>query len=173
MLIVPRLGWVVLVTAITAYAAAQGHAGPALVAAIAMLVPIVLLPLRPTAWPLGAGAPALGLIGVAGLAGAWPALAGLAHTAWRRAAIGAAGWIALVLTTPIAGADPVSGARCPRSQAPTRSAGRSIASSWRRRRRACWRPRLVWAAAAAILPLVVRGRSLALDLVRTGHGRRC
>ena len=42
------------------------------------------MPLTPTAWPLAAAAPALGLVGPAGLAGAWPALAGLAPDAVHR-----------------------------------------------------------------------------------------
>jgi len=166
-LLAPRLGWMALVTGISAYAIAQGHSGPALVAATAMLAGMLLTPLRPTVWPLGAGAPALGLIGLAGLAGAWPALAGLAHTAWRRAAIAAAGWVALLLATPIAGrilylapvpafatGDPVG-----------RTAARILLTPLTTGLLA---PAGVWAAAAAILPLVVRGRSIALDLVRAG-----
>ncbi len=166
-LLAPRLGWMALVTATTAYAAAQGHTGPALVAAVAMLVPIVLIPMRPTAWPLGAGAPALGLIGVAGMAGAWPALAGLAQTAWRRAAIAAVGWIALLLATPIAGRSlylapfPAFASADSASRTLERIVGMPVTAG-------LLAPAVVWAAAAAILPLVVRGRSLALDLVRAG-----
>jgi len=166
-LLAPRLGWMALVTAISAYAIAQGHAGPALVAATAMLAPMLLAPLRPTAWPLAAGAPALGLIGLAGLAGAWPALAGLAQTAWRRAAIAAAGWIALLLATPIAGRI-LYVAPFPAfvtGDSVGRTADRILVAPLTTGLLA---PAAVWAAAAAILPLVVRGRSLALDLVRAG-----
>src|SRR5207253_276646 len=53
-------------------------------------------------WPLPALAPALGLIGIAGM---WPALAAGAATAWRRAALAASGWIWLVLAAPLAGRD--------------------------------------------------------------------
>ena len=166
-LVAPRLGWLAVIAAITAAASAQGHVAPALVAAIAMLVPIVLLPVRCTAWPLGVGAPALGLIGVAGLAGAWPALAGLAHTAWRRAAIAAAGWIALLLVTPIAGRTLYLAAW------PALNRGDSIGRTLDRivvtpATAGLLAPALVWAAAAAVLPLVVRGRSLTLDFARAG-----
>src|ERR1700745_1924301 len=75
----------------------------ALVVLIGLLLPVVLLPTRPTLWPLAAGAPALGLVGVAGLAGAWRALAGGAGTPWRRAALGAIGWSWLLLAAPLAG----------------------------------------------------------------------
>jgi len=166
-LLAPRLGWMALVTGISAYAIAQGHTGPALVAATAMLAPMLLAPLRPTAWPLGAGAPALGLIGLAGLAGAWPALAGLAQTAWRRAAIAAAGWIALLLATPIAGRILYL------APFPAFTTGDSVGRTADRivvtpLTTGLLAPAAVWAAAAAILPIVVRGRSIALDLVRAG-----
>jgi tRNA A-37 threonylcarbamoyl transferase component Bud32 len=95
-LLLPRLGWLATVTFACATTAIQGHDGLALVIAIAAAVPIVTMPLTPTAWPLAAAAPALGLVGPAGLAGAWPALAGLAPTAWRRAALAVAGWVWLL-----------------------------------------------------------------------------
>ncbi|MDQ6731240.1 MAG: hypothetical protein M3022_13335, partial [Actinomycetota bacterium] len=166
-LLAPRLGWMAMVTAITAYAIAQGHTGPALLAATAMLAGIVLAPLSPTTWPLGVGAPALGLIGVAGLAGAWPALAGLAQTAWRRAAIAAAGWIALLLAAPFAGRTLYL------TPFPALAVGDSVGRTADRilvtpLTTGLLAPAAVWAAAAAILPLVVRGRSIALDLVRAG-----
>jgi len=41
-------------------AIAQAHSGLALLALIALLVPVLLLARRPTAWPLAAAAPALG-----------------------------------------------------------------------------------------------------------------
>ena len=168
-LALPRLGWLAVTAALTVYAAAQGHAGLALVVAIALLAPVVLAPRRPTAWPLAAGAPALGLLDVAGLAGAWPALAGLATTAWRRAAIGAAGWFWLLLATPLAGRilylAPASGmlpAGAWRDSI-TRATAHGIAPL---ATSGVLAPAAVWAIAAAVLPLVVRGRSITLDLVR-------
>nr|MDQ2897658.1 hypothetical protein [Actinomycetota bacterium] len=106
-----------------------------------------------------------GLIGVAGLAGAWPALAGLAQTAWRRAAIAAAGWIALLLAAPIAGRTLYL------SPFPALAVGDSVGRTADRilvtpLTTGLLAPAAVWAIAAAILPLVVRGHSIALDLVR-------
>ena len=95
-LLLPRLGWLATVAFACATTAIQGHDGLALVLAIAAAVPIVTMPVSPTAWPLAAGAPALGLVGPAGLAGAWPALAGLARTPWRRAALAVSGWLWLL-----------------------------------------------------------------------------
>ncbi|MGB9184506.1 MAG: hypothetical protein WCB67_10595, partial [Solirubrobacteraceae bacterium] len=166
-LVLPRLGWLTLLVATGAATAAQGHAGFALLAAVALLVPVVLAPLRATVWPLAAGAPALGLLG---LAGAWPALAGLAPSVWRRAAIGAGGWIWLQLITPVAG------------RVLYLSPAPSIPPAWQWAgsvsatathvltpllRSGILVPAVVWAVAAAVLPWLVRGRSFALDLVRS------
>ena len=91
-----RLGWLATVAFACATTAIQGHDGLALVLAIVAAVPIVAMPVTPTAWPLAAAAPALGLVGPAGLAGAWPALAGLARTPWRRVALAVSGWVWLL-----------------------------------------------------------------------------
>ena len=73
---------------------AQEHAGGALLLVAGALVPVVLSPRDGPAWPLSAGAPALGAIG---LACAWPGVAGLTGPIWRRAMLGATGWIWLAL----------------------------------------------------------------------------
>jgi serine/threonine protein kinase len=96
----PRIGWIVLTVALALVAAIQGHPGAALVILPAALVPVALLPRSPELWPLPAVAPALGAVA---FAGAWPALAGRAATPWRRAALGAAGWIWLALAGPLSG----------------------------------------------------------------------
>ena len=93
-LVAPRVGWLGLIVALCAGAIVRGHAGAALVIALAALAPVLLLPARPSAWPLCAAAPALGLIG---LAGAWPALASRAPGIVQRAALGAIGWVWLLL----------------------------------------------------------------------------
>jgi eukaryotic-like serine/threonine-protein kinase len=166
-LVLPRLGWLTLLVATGAATAAQGHAGFALLAAVALLVSVVLSPLRATVWPLAAGAPALGL---AGLAGAWPALAGLAPSAWRRAAIGAGGWVWLQLVTPVAGrvlylSPPPSIPPAPQWAGSASATATHVLSPLLRS--GVLAPAVVWAVAAAVLPWLVRGRSLPLDLVRS------
>jgi serine/threonine protein kinase len=164
-LLAPRIGWLALTAAAAAAAISHGQPGVALLLMIAMLVPVALMILRPTAWPLAAGAPALGLVG---LAGAWPALAGRAGTAWRRAALGASGWIFLLLATPLAG----------RVLYLPRIAGVPSPSGWSGSLYDTARqvllpivtwgalaPAVVWAVGAAVLPWLVRGRSLPLDLL--------
>jgi type IV secretory pathway VirB2 component (pilin) len=99
-LLLPRVGWMALVTYVCLAAVLQGHAGTATLVGVGALVPMILLPASPTLWSLSAAAAALGLIG---LAGAWPALAGWAHRPWRRMMLGASGWAWLALAGPLAG----------------------------------------------------------------------
>ena len=99
-LLLPRIGWVALVTYVCVAAVVQGHAGAAALVAVAALVPMILLPASPALWSVSAAAPALGLVG---LAGAWPALAGWARRPWRRVMLGATGWVWLALAGPLAG----------------------------------------------------------------------
>jgi len=165
-LLAPRLGWAAVVSALCAGAAISHHPGGALVIAIAALLPVLLLPARPTAWPVAAAAPALGLIG---LAGAWPALAGRAGTIWRRAVLGAVGWCWVLIAAAIAdrvlylprlpGA-PLSGVWIG-SLAQTVN---PLLVTWIRA--GALAPAAVWAVGAAVLPWVARGRILGLDFVR-------
>ena len=165
-LLLPRLGWVALTIALTALAVSQHLPGAAVVITIAFLLPLVLSPAAATTWPLSAGAPALGLIG---LAGAWPAVAARAGTPWRRATLGAIGWIWLLLASAIAGKalylPSVPGVAPPHAWMssltttidhllrPEISAG-------------VLAPALVWALGAVTLPWLVRGGSVVLDVVR-------
>ena len=160
----PRLGWATFVVALAAWLSLEGRTGAAVVIAIGFL-PALLAPRRGPAWSLPAGAPALGVIG---LAGAWPALAARARRAPMRAALGAVGWTWTALGTALSGADlhlrappgsppparwtPSAGAALHRVLEPLITSG-ALA------------PALVWAAAAVILPWLVRGRRVAVDFV--------
>ena len=128
---------------------------PALVIALAALPTVVLLRRAGTLWSLPAGAP---LLGLAGLAGAWPALAAQAGRPWQRAALGALGgwWLAL--------AEVLTGDRLALGAA-ARRARSTPSTSIRCSRAARWRSRALWALAALALPVVVRGRVLAADVV--------
>jgi eukaryotic-like serine/threonine-protein kinase len=164
-LLLPRLGWVAAAAWVCGIATAQGHSGGAVVVLIAMLLPALLMLRSPTAWPLAAAAPALGL---AGLAGAWPALAARAVMPWRRAALGFAGWIGLLLAAPLAGRAlylPLP-SRTPSPGvwigSPSDTVHRVLAPLLSSGALA---PGVVWALGALILPWLVRGRRPALDLV--------
>ncbi len=163
-LLLPRIGWATVMIAVAASAAGQGRPGAALVVLLAMALPVLLLPTQPLLWPMAAGAPALGLIGVAGLAGAWPALAGRARTPWRRAALGAIGWGWLLaagalaessLYLPLQGASPQwTGSLSETAHAVLTPVLRSGALA----------PALVWALGAAVVPWLIRGRHFGADL---------
>ncbi len=163
----PRIGWILTVATLAVTAAIQQHLGGAVVLVLASVVPIMLTPLRATAWPLGAGAPALGFMG---LAGAWPAVAGRAgRTSWNRAVIAAVGWLWLLLAAPLAGVDLYlrSTPGEPASQAWTTSVAVAL--------RDVVAPIItsgllvggvVWAVAAVFVPWLLRGRSLLSDTIR-------
>jgi eukaryotic-like serine/threonine-protein kinase len=141
----PRAGW--LAVAAAAVAALAGPRPDLAVLVAAAAVPVPLLAARdPTAWSLPALAP---LLGPAGLAGAYPALAGRLRRATARAALGALGAWWLALSVPARAHDPPGGAAALR----TVLEGGALAYA------------AVWAAAAVLLPWLVRGRSLAIDVV--------
>ncbi|MFL5864337.1 MAG: protein kinase domain-containing protein [Solirubrobacteraceae bacterium] len=167
--LLPRLGWAALTIALAALATAQQRPGAAAAIVAGMLLPLVLNPARPTTWGLSAGAPALGLIG---LAGVWPAVAARAAGPWTRAALGAVGWVWVLLGTAIAGKalylPHVPGIPLtPPPQNWTNSLPMTVnhflsplGSS------GVLAPALVWAAGAVTLPWLVRGESLLLDALR-------
>ena len=98
--LLPRLGWLLIAAATAGILVLGGDPGAAVVLAGGMLLPVVLLPLAPRAWPLAVAAPALGPLG---LAGAWPALAARVPKLWQRAGLGAVGWIWLMLAGAFTG----------------------------------------------------------------------
>jgi hypothetical protein len=169
-LVLPRLGWVAVIALLCGTAIAQGHTGAALVLLIGLLLPVFLLPARPTLWPLAAGAPALGLLGWGGVAGAWPALAGRARTPWRRAVLGALGWTWLLLAAPIAGTalyQPLPAPALPASQWTSSLFETTHNVLGPIIRSGALAPALVWALGAVAVPWLVRRRRLAADVGRT------
>jgi hypothetical protein len=166
----PRALWVGCALALVVWQAARGRPGLALLI-LALAAPLPLFGRRPGSGPLVAAlAPALGL---AGLAGAYPAIAGQAATVRRRALLGAAGYWWLVLATPLLVAARDGGRLwlAPPAAMPARAvweAGLDSAATH------VLAPMLtfglllgaaLWALAAAVLPLVVRGRNAAVDVV--------
>jgi hypothetical protein len=166
----PRAVWLAGTLALALWQTAAGRPGVGLLA-LAALAPVVLLPIgrRDRAgtggWLACALAPMLGAIG---LAGAFPAIAGQAPR-WRmRAALGALGYWWLVLAEPLLGrhlwlgpaVGTPAGAVWEGSLSsaavhvigPLLSLGVLLGAG-------------LWAGAAALLPLLVRGRSAALDVV--------
>jgi hypothetical protein len=163
----PRLGWLaaILATVLAIVCGPAPRAGAATVVLLAALPIPLLLRRAPAGWTLPAAAPVLGLIAAAV---AYPALAGTASTVARRAALGALGVWLLVLAEPLVERTLLLGAP---DDVPARDrfdGGVSLAV------RDVLRPVLsspalalapLWALAAAILPWLVRGRHLAIDVV--------
>jgi eukaryotic-like serine/threonine-protein kinase len=152
-LLLPRVGWIAMVIALAAW---SGGA-TALVLGAAALPTVILLRRSGALWSLPAGA---SLLGVAGLAGAWPALAAQAARPWHRAALGALGcwWLAL--------AELVSGDRLALGTPPdaTFDPG-GAAHLWPLVTSGVLGLAALWAAGAVLLPVLVRGRALAADVV--------
>jgi eukaryotic-like serine/threonine-protein kinase len=164
----PRAVWVGCVVALATWQVASARPGVALLL-LAATAPLLLLGPRPGVGWLTAGlAPALGLVG---LAGAYPALAGQASGWSRRAVLGALGYWWLALAEPLL-ATGAHGARLwlgPPAAAPSRavwegsldSAAIHVTGPMLTTGLVCGAA--LWAAAAAVLPLVVRGSSAILD----------
>jgi eukaryotic-like serine/threonine-protein kinase len=166
----PRAVWLVAAVALAVWQTAAGRPGAGLLALVAML-PVVLLPIgrRDRAgtggWLACALAPMLGAIG---LAGAFPAIAGQAPR-WRmRASLGALGYWWLALAEPLLARHLWLG---PAAGTPPRTVWEGSLSSTAVH---VIGPLLstgllfgaaLWAGGAVLLPLLVRGRNAALDVV--------
>jgi hypothetical protein len=141
----PRLGWLAAAAGAIAVLAAERPGAAVRAAAAALPIPLALYR-RGTAWSVPALAP---LLGLASLGGAYPALAGRTPGWVTRAALGALGaWWALLAQHDPADVD----AALDGVIAPLLTSGELLFAA-------------VWACAALILPWLVRGRWLAIDVV--------
>jgi tRNA A-37 threonylcarbamoyl transferase component Bud32 len=168
--LLPRLGWIATTLTLCAWLASPVVArdGAAAILLAACLPIPFLLPRFPAGWSLPAFGP---LLGAAGAGAAYPALAGQAPTWGRRAGLGAIGWFWLALAeavihTPLM-FGLVAGQRTKHywlhdgwralahGVAPVFATTTALAA-------------LAFAAAAATLPLLVRGLRLPLDVIAAG-----
>ena len=143
----PRLAW--LLAAAAALVALPDQA--ALIAAGAAAPPLLLWR-RGLVWSVPAAAP---LLGLAGVAGAYPAVAGRFRGPWTRAALGAIGLWWLLLAEPLLARDLALGT-APGDAADVLdtlvSSGALLLAP-------------LWAVAALVLPWLVAGRALTVDIV--------
>jgi len=165
-LALPRAGWLMCAALLCIWLTGAGAPGTAVVVGGAGLAVVVLLRGAPgSLWSLPVLAPLLGTLGIAG---AWPALAGQARRPVWRAALGALGFWWLALAEPLVGRTLLLG---PAPHTEPRGAwegsaghafqhvlgpllgGGALAIA------------LLWAGGALVLPLLVRGRSAAVDAV--------
>jgi hypothetical protein len=156
-----RLAALVALAGLVAGLAFAGRPGAALVVG-ALLAPVPLLLVRLAYWPLPAAAPVLGVAGIAPL---YPALAALAGTPARRFALAVVGWAWLAVAEAALGASLLFETLEPAPAGWTSSpAGASellaglIAP-------AALIAAAVWGAAAVVLGYLLRGRLPALELL--------
>src|SRR5215216_4835103 len=158
----PRLGWVAGVCVVIGWLGSPGtdREGTALLLTAAAAPVPLLLPRAGLWWSVPALAPLLGAAGVAPL---YVAVAALAPTPWRRAGAGAAGFLWLLLAEAVTGTDLLFGApsgvdaRAAWEGSLSHGAGDALFPALASTAIA---PIVVWAAFAALLPLLVRGRAL-------------
>jgi eukaryotic-like serine/threonine-protein kinase len=163
-LLLPRLGWLATVAAVTVLAAGEGRTGGAALWLLVAVPPIALLTLK-DGWSAPGLAPALGVIG---LAGAFPAVAARAGRSWwQRAVIAAGGYVWLIAAGTLSGHNlfwlpfkpPAADAWLGSPDAMFNQVlvplahARGLAGA------------LVWAAAAALAPLLATRRWPTLDLL--------
>jgi hypothetical protein len=165
-LVAPRLALVLGTLTFAVAAVAQGRPGAALLVVLVVTLTVLALPRDGLSWALPCGAVILGALG---LAGAWPAVTGRYPTSlWRRAALAGAGFVWLVAFTALAGTTLY--AHTHPALPPAAVWTGSLQVTLRDVLTVMWRSGVligaaVWAVAAAILPLIVTGRSRARDLV--------
>ncbi len=164
-LLVPRVAWMVCALALITWELWRGRTGVALFV-LAAVLPLVAAPRRaPPVWLSAALAPVLGL---AGLAGAYPAIAGQPRR-WRaRLALGALGYWWLTLAGPLLGrrlwlpAPAGSPARTVWESSLAAAAGHVVGPALSL---GVLLGAALWALAALSLPWIVRGRSALSDLI--------
>ncbi|MGI8805561.1 MAG: protein kinase domain-containing protein [Thermoleophilaceae bacterium] len=165
--LLPRIGWMLAAGAVVLWFASPvaGLQGTALVLAVALGPVPLLLPRAGLLWSAPALAPLLGALGLAPM---FVAVAALASTAWRRAALAALGLAWLAAAEVLTGQGLLFGA----VEDTARTAaweGSALGAARDAVYPALASPLPVvagaWAALAVGLGLVVRGRALPLDLV--------
>jgi len=163
----PRAGWLATTAAVTGLLALSPapRPGVALLVLLLALAPALLLRADGRAWALPAAAP---LLGLAGLAGAYPALAGSAPRWTSRVVLGALGAWWIVLAEPlleralVLGPAPGTASRDSFDGAVGITAGDVIAPAMSS---GALLLAVLWGAAALVLPWLVRGRSIGVDVV--------
>ena len=162
----PRLGWVAGMCVVIGYLGSPStdREGTALLLTAAAAPVPLLLPRAGLWWSVPALAP---LLGAAGIAPLYVAIAALAPTPWRRAGAAAAGFLWLLIAEVITGHDLLFGVPSgvdPRAAWETSLSNGASDALFPAVGSAAILPIVVWAAFAALLPVLVRGRALILDI---------
>jgi hypothetical protein len=168
--LLPRIGWLLVAAGLCAWLVSPDadRQGTALVLAAAAAPIPFLLPRAGLLWSVPVLAP---LLGTVALAPVFVGIAALAPTPWRRAGLAAAGFVWLAVGEVVTGEALLFGVpdgALPRgdwegsiSAAASDALGPLVSSP-------ALVPAAAWAAFAVLLPLVIRGRWLGVDLVGAG-----
>jgi hypothetical protein len=168
--LLPRIAWLMVAAGLCGWLISPeaDRQGTALILAAAAAPMPLLLPRAGLLWSVPVLAPLLGAVAIGP---AFVGIAALAPTPWRRAGLGAAGFLWLALGELLTGKDLLFGVpdgALPRvewegsiSAAGSDALGPLLSGP-------ALAPAVVWAAFAMLLPLVVRGRWLAVDLAGAG-----
>jgi len=168
--LLPRIAWLMVAAGLCGWLISPeaDRQGTALILAAAAVPLPLLLPRAGLLWSVPILAP---LLGAVALGPAFVGIAALAPTRWRRAGLGAAGFLWLALGELLTGKSLLFGVpdgTLPRvewqgsiSAAASDALGPLLSGP-------ALAPAVVWAVFAMLLPLVVRGRWLAMDLVGAG-----
>jgi hypothetical protein len=166
-MLLPRIAWLATVVAAAVWFVLpeNGLNGAALVLLACAAPVVVLLPRAGLLWSAPALAPLLGAIGLGPL---FVVVAGFAGSAWRRAGLAATGFLWLAVAEIASGRTLLFGP----------AHGSTTHHEWERSlsaaadhvlsplvTTAALLPAVAWIALAVVLPVVVRGRSLTLDLL--------
>src|SRR3954470_5547258 len=168
--IAPRLGWVAGMCLVIGWLGSPStdREGTALLLTAAAAPVPLLLPRAGLWWSVPALAP---LLGAAGIAPLYVAIAALAPTPWRRAGVAAAGFLWLLVAEVVTGHNllfGVPGGVDPRLAWETSLGGGGTDALFPASGSTAVLPMVVWAAFAALLPVLVRGRALVLDVLGAG-----
>jgi hypothetical protein len=168
--LLPRIAWLVVAMGLCGWLISPGadRQGTALILAAAAVPIPFLLPRAGLLWSVPIFAP---LLGTAALGPAFIGIAALAPTPWRRAGLAAGGFLWLALGEVLTGHDYLFGIADGTLQRADWQESISAAASdglGPLLSGPALAPVVVWAAFAVLLPLLVRGRWLALDVVGAG-----
>jgi tRNA A-37 threonylcarbamoyl transferase component Bud32 len=165
--IAPGAGWLLLAFGAVVWLALSGQAGTSVILCVAIAPVPLLLASDPWLWSVPALAPVLGALGVAA---AFPGIAARAGgvSAWRRAALGAVGYWWVALTEELVGKRFLFGV-APGSQ-PRASWQASVPGAFSHALAPLCSPgrlapALLWAAAALVLPWLLRETLLAARIL--------
>ena len=164
--VLPRIGWLAGAALVIGWLGSPeaNREGTALLLTAAVAPIPLLMPRAGLLWSLPALAP---LLGAAGIAPLYVAVAGIAPTPLRRAGAAAAGLWWLVLAEAATGNELLFGAPAgvdPRAAWEASLSGAANDALFPALASTILLPAIAWAVFAAVLPLFVRGRALVLDI---------